>query len=219
MRGRNVTHGNIDAAQLVAGSVTDFAVTWDYRCPFARNAHEHVLAGLDAGADWAVTFVPFSLGQVHVAEDQAPIWERPDDDSGLLALQVGTWVRDQAPDRFRAVHGALFRLRHDEGGDLRDRDRLAKVLIDHDLDPDEAFAAVDDGSLLAVVRAEHERVVASHSVWGVPTFIRGEAAAFVRLMDRPAGDGARATETIGRVVALFDEVPTLNEYKFTTVPY
>lgn len=22
-----------------------FAVTWDYRCPFARNAQEHVLTG------------------------------------------------------------------------------------------------------------------------------------------------------------------------------
>jgi hypothetical protein len=43
-----------------------FAVTWDYRCPFARNAHEHVLDGLAAGAEWDVTFLPFSLGQVHV---------------------------------------------------------------------------------------------------------------------------------------------------------
>ena len=30
-------------------NMTAFSVTWDYRCPFARNAHEHVLAGLDAG--------------------------------------------------------------------------------------------------------------------------------------------------------------------------
>ncbi len=45
-----------------------FAVTWDYRCPFARNAAEHVLDGLGAGADWDVRWVPFSLGQVHVAE-------------------------------------------------------------------------------------------------------------------------------------------------------
>ena len=27
-----------------------FAVNWDYRCPFARNAHEHLVEGLDAGA-------------------------------------------------------------------------------------------------------------------------------------------------------------------------
>ena len=43
---------------------TSFAVTWDYRCPFARNAAEHVLTALEAGADWDVTWVPFSLNQV-----------------------------------------------------------------------------------------------------------------------------------------------------------
>ena len=31
-----------------------FAVTWDYRCPFARNAHEHLAAALAGGADWEV---------------------------------------------------------------------------------------------------------------------------------------------------------------------
>ena len=43
-----------------------FAVTWDYRCPFARNAHEHLLTAVAAGAPWDVRFVPFSLNQVHV---------------------------------------------------------------------------------------------------------------------------------------------------------
>jgi len=32
-------------------------VTWDYGCPFARNAHEHILTGLAAGADWGVPIV------------------------------------------------------------------------------------------------------------------------------------------------------------------
>ena len=45
-----------------------FAVSFDYRCPFARNAHESVVAGLEAGRDWDVTFVPFSLDQMHVEE-------------------------------------------------------------------------------------------------------------------------------------------------------
>lgn len=198
--------------------MTDFAVTWDYRCPFARNANEHILAGLDAGADWDVRFVPFSLGQVHVEDGEAPIWDRPQDDSGIVALQVGVWVRDNAPEQFRAVHGALFRARHDEGADLRDRDVLAKVLADHGVDAEPAFAAVDDGSLLAQVRAEHEASVAEHEVWGVPTFIHAGAAAFVRLMDRPGDDGAHATATIDRVVGLL-EVPHLNEFKHTSVPF
>ena len=71
-----------------------FAVTWDYRCPFARNAHEHVLDALADGADWDVTFLPFSLGQVHVEEGQPDVWDNPDADSGLLALQMGVAVRD-----------------------------------------------------------------------------------------------------------------------------
>src|SRR3954452_4533349 len=71
-----------------------FAVTFDYRCPFARNAHEHVVAGLRAGAAWDVTFVPFSLGQVHVGEGEPDVWDHWRDDTGLLALQAGVVVRD-----------------------------------------------------------------------------------------------------------------------------
>jgi len=197
--------------------MTSFAVTWDYRCPFARNAHEHVMAGLADGAGWDVTFVPFSLGQVHTEEGEAPIWDRPGDDSGLLALQVGVFVRDTAPDAFLAVHRALFAARHDEGHDLRDGDVLAKVLADHGVDADAAFAAVDDGSLLATIRAEHERAAAQHAVWGVPTFIVGEQAAFARLMDRPGDDGPHARASIDRVVGLLGEAPTLNEFKHTSI--
>ena len=32
----------------------EFAVTFDYRCPFARNAHEAVVTGLREGRDWNV---------------------------------------------------------------------------------------------------------------------------------------------------------------------
>ena len=45
-------------------SMNDFAVTWDYRCPFARNAHEHIIEALRAGAPWSVRFVPFSFALV-----------------------------------------------------------------------------------------------------------------------------------------------------------
>src|SRR5438874_13413158 len=65
-----------------------FAVTWDYRCPFARNAHEHLLTALEAGAPWDVTFSPFSLDQVHVEEGGTPVWEDPEKARNLLAMQV-----------------------------------------------------------------------------------------------------------------------------------
>jgi len=195
-----------------------FSITWDYRCPFARNANEHVLAGLAAGADWDVTFVPFSLGQVHVREGEPPIWDRPDDDSGVYALMVGVAARDLEPARFRAVHHDLFALRHDNGGDLRNRDAVRDVLDAHGVDTDTVLANVEDGSALKVVRQEHETAASDHNVWGVPTFISDDRAVFVRLMDRPKGDGALAIRTIEQVLDMVDGFAGLNEFKHTSIP-
>jgi DSBA-like thioredoxin domain len=197
--------------------MTSFAVTWDYRCPFARNAHEHVLAGLEDGADWDVRFVPFSLGQVHVEEGQLPIWERPGDDSGIVALQVGTVVRDDFPEAFRAVHGALFALRHDEGRDIRDESLLRKVLEDHGIDGDAVFERITSGDALETIRREHSEVAKSHDVWGVPTFILGDRAAFIRFMHRPNGNLEVGRRTVSKVVDLLETFPELNEFKHTTL--
>jgi hypothetical protein len=194
-----------------------FTVTWDYRCPFARNAHEHILCGLGAGADWDVRFVPFSLGQVHVAEGEPDVWDEPAKDTGLLALQVGVVVRDRHPDAFPAVHEAIFAARHDEGRQLNDPDVLREVLTRHELDANEVFAAVDDGTALKTVRAEHEEMAGTHTVWGVPTFIAGDEAVFTRLMNRPRGDAGVATGAIDRVLDLLTGWPELNEYKHTTI--
>jgi hypothetical protein len=198
----------------------EFTVTWDYRCPFARNAHEHVLTGLAAGADWNVTFAPFSLGQAHVEQDKPDVWERPEQDSGIFALQAGVVVRDDYPDIFPAVHRALFALRHDQAKQLNDRGEVAKVLADNGAPADAILDLVDSGQALSRVRAEHERYVASHTVWGVPTFIAGDQAAFVRLMDRsPAGsDPGSSIRSIERIVDLLGGWHDLNEFKHTTIP-
>jgi 2-hydroxychromene-2-carboxylate isomerase len=198
----------------------EFAVTWDYRCPFARNAHEHILTGLAAGAGWDVTFVPFSLGQVHVEEGQPDVWDEPDKDTGILALQAGVIVRDDYPDLFPEVHRALFALRHDEAKQLNDRGEIAKVLADHGAPAEAVLGDIDAGRALERVRADHERCVGSHNVWGVPTFIAADQAVFVRLMDRsPTGtDPAGSIRTIERVVDLLTGWTDLNEFKHTTIP-
>jgi hypothetical protein len=198
---------------------TSFSVTWDYRCPFARNAHEHLLTGLAAGADWDVRIVPFSLGQAHVEEGGVSVWDNPKDDSGILALQVGVVVRDEYPDVFPAVHRALFAARHDEGLHLEDRAVVEKVLTEHGAPAAAVFERVDSGAALATVRDEHESHVASHTVWGVPTFIAGDEAVFVRLMDRaPLGsDPAPSIKAVERVVDLLTGWPELNEFKHTVV--
>jgi len=198
----------------------NFAVTWDYRCPFARNAHEHLLTGLAGGADWNVQFLPFSLGQVHVAEGEPSVWEKPEQDSGILALQAGVVVRDEFRDRFAAVHRALFAARHDEGLHLEDRGTVERILTEHGVAADAVFARIDSGAALATVRSEHEQFVESHNVWGVPTFIAGDQAVFVRLMDRaPLGaDAAASTRTIDRLLDLVSGWVDLNEFKHTSIP-
>jgi hypothetical protein len=196
---------------------TPFTLTWDYRCPFARNAHEHVVTALRGGAPWEVTFQAFSLGQAHVAEGEPDIWDRPQDDTGLLALQVGVVVRDRFPDRFLDAHEALFAHRHDHGGQLKDEGELRTVLAGLDLDVDAIFEEVASGEPLSRVREEHETGVKQHSVWGVPTFIVGDEAAFIRFMHRPKGDVAEATATIQRVLDLLTW-PELNEFKHTSIP-
>lgn len=197
-----------------------FAVTWDYRCPFARNAHEHLLTGLAAGADWDVTFVPFSLGQVHVETGQPSVWDKPEQDSGIVALQAGTIVRDLFPAQFPDVHRAFFAARHDDGLKLDDEAVVRDVLIRQGVDADSVFARIADGSALQLVRVEHERSAQDHHVWGVPTFIVGDQAVFVRLMHRsPTGsDATTSVTTIARVVELVAAHPDINEFKHTSIP-
>lgn len=191
-----------------------FAVTWDYRCPFARNVHEHLLAGLEAGADWDVRFSAFSLDQAHVEEGGTPVWEEPERYPGLLANLAGIVVRDGLPESFPVVHRALFAARHDHALDLRDRSVVGGVLDAAGVDGAGVLGDVDSGKPLEVLAAEHVDAVDKHDVFGVPTFIAGAKAAFVRLMNRP-GDGAAAVATVDRVLDMLEGWPDLNEFKHT----
>lgn len=193
-----------------------FGITWDYRCPFARIAHKHIVDGLLDGADWKVDFVPFSLGQVHVEEGEAPIWERPQDDTGILALQAAVVVRDTMPEQFPVVHRALFEARHAEGAQLRDEPVLRALLEANGVDPDPVFAEVASGRPLEIIRDEHTRVATELDVWGVPTFMASGRAAFVRLMDLPV-DGADARQSIERIVDMVINWSALNEFKHTSL--
>jgi protein-disulfide isomerase-like protein with CxxC motif len=193
-----------------------FAVNWDYRCPFARNAHEHLLTGLADGADWDVTFVPFSLNQAHVPEGGTPVWDDPTKARDLMALAAGVVARDQYPDQFGIVHGALFTARHDEGLDLRVPDVLSGVLDRAGVPGSKILAEIEAGTPIDVIRQAHQQAVSDLSVFGVPTFVVEGRAVFVRLMSRPQGDAALARRTIEAVVQLFDAQPDLNEFKSTT---
>jgi hypothetical protein len=194
-----------------------FAVTWDYRCPFARNAHEHLVVALADGADWDVTFLPFSLSQVHVPEAGTPVWDDPDKFKDLLALAAGVVVRDQYPDQFGAAHLALFSARHDRSLDLRDDAVVAGVLDEAGVPGDKVLAELAAGGAIEEIKRSHLQAVTEWSVFGVPTFVMDGRAVFVRLMSRPEGDAALARRTIEGVLRLIDEQPDLNEFKYTTL--
>ena len=197
---------------------TAFAVTWDYRCPFARNLSEHVLVAQAGGAPWDVRFIPFSLDQAHVQEGEVDVWDDPDQGPRLLALQAGVVVRDRHPARFPDTHLALFAARHDAGRDIREEAVVADVLRHQGLDPDEVLGEVAAGWPRATCRAEHEEAVRQHHVFGVPTLVAEGQAGFVRVMHRPDGDAAVARQTVDRLLDLVTGWPELNELKHTTIP-
>lgn len=199
--------------------MNSFAVTWDYRCPFARIAHDHVVTALEGGANWDVTFVPFSLNQAHVEEGGTPVWEDPAHDKHLFAMEAALVVRDRMPAQFLKVHRALFDLKHANGGDLRDREQVLQTLRDAGVDADDVARQVEDGWPRDVFRKEHERSVADVSVWGVPTFIVGDQAVFVRLMNGPNGDVDVARQSVERILGLLTGWPDLNEFKHTSLSH
>jgi DSBA-like thioredoxin domain len=195
-----------------------FAITHDYLCPFARNAAEVVVRALETGEPLAAGFRAFSLSQVHLGEGEAPVWQPGAElRSGVLALQWGLAVRDELPERFGAVHLALFAARHDQGLDLNDPEVLAAAVASADVDPGEVEKLVASGRPAAALAADHTWAVDTSRVFGVPTFVTADRAVFVRLMDRPASPGA-ARSTLERVLTMVEDWPDLNEFKATAIP-
>lgn len=197
-------------------SLQPFSVTYDYRCPWARNMHEQLIAGLRGGADWDVTFLPFSLNQAHVEEGGTAVWDNPAAGPALLAGLISLVVRDEYPDRFLDAHEALFQARHDRQLDTRDPAVLAEVLMSVGLDDAKILSAAPERN--EQFRELHMSAVNDHKVFGVPTFIVGDAATFVRLRNRPGDDSAGAIGRIERIIGMMTGWEELNEFKWTSIP-
>ena len=188
------------------------AVTFDYRCPFAYNGNAATVAAQRAGADLDVRYVPFSLDQVHVPEGEPPVWEREPGawGSGVLALLYGIAVRDQFPDQFFDAHLSLFAARHERGEKLGDENVVRAAVEAAGLDADAVAAEVWSGRPLKTLAAEHTEMVDNYEVFGVPTFVEGDEAVFIRFMERGRVDDLeRALELL--------QWSRLNEFKRTRI--
>ncbi len=184
-----------------------YEITFDYLCPFARNANEAVLEGLRLGRDWDVDFRPFSLAQVHVSPGEPAVFEDTTR-SGVLALQWGVAVRDNDPENFPAAHHALFAARHDDGLDISDESVIRSALADISVDVEAMASTVASGVPAKTLASEHTEAVDRWQVFGVPTFIYDEVATFMRFMSR--GDVA----DLDKALAMLDW-QDMNEFKRT----
>ncbi|MGH2683944.1 MAG: DsbA family protein, partial [Actinomycetota bacterium] len=138
-------------------------------------------------------------------------------DSGLLALQASIVVRERFADAFLQAHRGLFDARHENGRAIKDTEVVRDVLAKAGVDADAVFEQIADGWPLETIRKEHESAASNLEVWGVPTFMAADRAAFVRLMERPGGDAAVARTTIERILDMLIGWPELNEFKHTSL--
>lgn len=191
----------------------EIAVSFDYRCPFARNAHEAVVTALREGADLDVRFLPFSLDQAHIEEGEAPVWERQPDEwgTGVTALLYGIAIRDQFPERFFDFHLAAFAARHDHGKKLGREEVVREAAASVGLDVDAVAEEVWSGRPLKTLAAEHAEQVERWNAFGVPTFIEGDEAVFIRFMER------NRVDDLERALELLDWT-RFNEFKRTQIP-
>jgi hypothetical protein len=194
-----------------------FDLSFDYRCPFAKNIHLHVVTALRAGADLDVNFAPWSLSQGGRSDGAPDVWNDPAYDADLISLAAAISVRDQQSEYFLDAHEALFRARHDRAIRLITLDEISNVLAP--LGVDMAKVAADVAS-----RRPHDVIAASHKefdrfeAFGVPTFVMNDDATFVRYMSEPSEDPAQSVELITALLAMMTNRADLNEFKHTQLP-
>jgi hypothetical protein len=197
--------------------MTSFDLSFDYRCPFAKNIHLHVLRALDAGAEFSVNFVPWTMSQGYKGEGAPDVWNDPAHDADLLSLAASISVRDQQPALFLRVHEALFRARHERAIRLVTMEELEGVLAP--LGVDVAMVKDDLASRRPhAVIGENFLKFAKFEAFDVPTFVVGDDATFVRYMKPPTGDAEDSIKLIESIVTLIAAQPELNEFKHTRLP-
>lgn len=194
-----------------------FDVSYDYRCPFAKNIHLHLVSALEAGADFDVNFVAWTMSQGYKSEGAPDVWDDPERDAELLSLAVSVSIGDLQPERFLQAHAALFKARHEQGIRLVTMQQIEQALAGIDIDLDRVRADVESRRPHQVIGANFKRYEGLEA-FGVPTFVVGNDATFVRYMTPPTNDPQASVALIDSIVTLIEHQPELNEFKHTRLP-
>jgi hypothetical protein len=198
--------------------MTTFDLSYDYRCPFAKNIHLHVLKALSVGADLNVTFVPWTLSQSSRSDGGPDVWNDPVFDAELLSLAVSISIRDQQPDLFLLSHEALFRARHERAIRLVTMKEISDLLSPLGVDMDAVERDVASRRPHEVIGKSYEEF-STYEAFGVPTFVVNGDATFVRYMTSPTEDADASTKIIEALLTLMANEADLNEFKHTRLPY
>jgi 2-hydroxychromene-2-carboxylate isomerase len=105
----------------------------------------------------------------------------------------------------------LFAARHGHGHKLGHEDALRDAVASVGLDPDLVAEEAWSGRPLKALAHEHTEAVEKWAVFGVPTYIEGDQAAFVRCMERGR------VEDLEKVLDLLSW-SSLNEFKRPSIP-
>ena len=194
--------------------IRSFAVSFDYRCPFANILHQHLITALRDGAAFDVEFVPWTLSQGHRLDGELDVWDDTAKFDQLVALAAGVSVRDQQPERFLDAHGALFSARHGGGIRLATLDEVTQVLDAVGVNRDLLISDLESKRPFRVIGESYRRFE-RYEAFGVPTVVVGESAVFIRYMNSPNGDDSASTELIESFLTMIVEQPALNEFKHT----
>lgn len=196
--------------------MTSFDLSFDYRCPFAKNIHLHAITALRAGADLDVTFVPWPLSQGYRADDAPDVWNDVTKDAELLSLCCATSIRDFQPELFLDAHEALFRARHERAIRLVTFEEIVDVLAPLGVDLDLVGNDVQSRRPHQVIGEAYQEF-ARYEAFGVPTFVVDGDATFVRYMTPPTDDATASVTLIESLVTLMGR-SDLNEFKHTRLP-
>ena len=198
--------------------MASFKISYDYRCPFAKNLHLHVITALRAGANFAVEFAPWTMSQGYREPGARDVWDDPSKDADHLALAVSVSIRDQQSDRFLDAHEALFRARHEAGLTLKAWRDIESALENCAVDLERVRQDVASRRPHEVI-GQYFKDFERYEAFGVPTIVVGEDATFVRYMKGPSQDASASVALVTSLISLITSQGDLNEFKHTKVPF
>ncbi len=194
----------------------EFELYYDYLCPFVYRA-SLLLANVAGERPIDVRWRYFSLAQVNSKVDGWTAWGAPAAEKvrGRLAFKAAEAARRQ--DRFDPFHANLLAARHQDRLDVDDAKVVEEVAEESGLELERFRRDLDDPAILDALAHDHKHAVATHGVFGTPTFVfPNGASAYIRLAEAPSGAGA--LQLFDSLLAIAADEPRVLEIKRPTRP-